>query len=122
MKTSRVCAQIGFALDEKPESPDDAVLYCELRGAGDKSEKACAPDCTVQGEQSAGAVFFEIAKSTGDLVRVLIRDPGGVAIEFHFANWKTNPPLNDSIFRFSPPPGVAIVNAELPPGNGKLNP
>jgi outer membrane lipoprotein carrier protein len=122
MKTSRVCAQIGVAVDERPESPDDAVLYCKLRGAGAKSEKSCSPDCTVQREQTAGAVFFEIVKTTGDLVRVLIRDPGGVSIEFHFTNWKTNPYLDDSIFHFTSPPGVAIVNAELPPGNGKLNP
>lgn len=122
MKTSRVCAQIGVALDEKPESLDDAVLYCELRGASSKSEKPCPPDCAAQGEKAAGAVFFEISKSTGDLVRVLIRDPGGVGIEFHFTNWKSNPPLSDSIFRFSAPLGVAIVNAELPPSTGSLNP
>lgn len=122
MKTSRVCAQIGLALAEEPESLDDAVLYCELRVAGSKSENPCLPGCLVQGEKAAGTVFFEISKSTGDLVRVLVRDPGGVGIEFHFTNWRTNPPLSDSIFHFSAPPGVAIVNAELPPGNGRLNP
>jgi outer membrane lipoprotein carrier protein len=116
MKTSRVCAHIGLALDEKPESPDDAVLYCELRGAGSKSKNPCVSGCTVLGEKAAGAVFFEISKSTGDLVRVLIRDPGGVGIEFHFTHWRTNPPLSDSIFHFSAPLGVAIVNPELPPG------
>jgi outer membrane lipoprotein carrier protein len=122
MKTSRVCYQIAVALDEKPESPDNAVLHCKLRSAAPKSEKPCGPDCVAQGEKSAGSVLFEISKSSGDLIRVLIRDPGGVGIEFHFTNWRTNPPLNDSIFRFSVPPGVAIVNAELPSGNSTLNP
>jgi outer membrane lipoprotein carrier protein len=122
MKTSRVCAKIGLAIDEKSESQDDAVLYCELRGAGSKSENPCLPGCTVEGEKGAETVLLEISKSTGDLVRVLIRDPGGVGIEFHFTNWRTNPPLSDAIFHFSAPPGVAIVNAELLPGNGGLNP
>ncbi|HET8923924.1 MAG TPA: outer membrane lipoprotein carrier protein LolA [Candidatus Acidoferrum sp.] len=121
-KVSRVCARTEAALKEKPESPDNVVLYCELRSSRPKDQKQGTPDVSLQAAESGQAVFFEIARNSGELVRVLIRDSGGVAIEFHFTNWKTDPPLSDSIFRFTPPPGVAIVNAELPPGNGTLNP
>ena len=114
MKTSRVCGRIGLALDEKPESPDNAVLYCQLRDASGKPQREQAAE--VEG------VLIEVVRGTGDLARILIRDRGGVAIEFHFANWKSNPPLSNSLFRFVVSPSVAIVNAELPPGNRGVNP
>jgi outer membrane lipoprotein carrier protein len=122
MKTSRVCARITLALSEKPESPDNAVLACELRGSSSKPDHPCPPDCAPPAEKPTENVFFEISRSTGDLVRVLIRDPGGVTIEFYFTNWKTNPTLDDALFRFHAPPGVAIVNAEVPSGQSSLNP
>jgi outer membrane lipoprotein-sorting protein len=67
------------------------------------------------------AVFLEIVKMSGDLVRVLIRDPGGVGIEFHFANWQADPHVADSLFVFAPPAGVAIVNGDLPAANAIIN-
>lgn len=120
MKTSRLCAHIELAGDETPASSDDIVLRCEFRGP--KSEKSDGPKGAPQKEKSAGTAFFEISRTNGDLVRVLIPDPGGVQIEFHFKNWKINPPLEEAMFHFNPPPGVAIVNAESPQGNGGLNP
>src|SRR6266849_168600 len=39
MKVSRVCASIGIALNEKPITPEHAVLYCELRGVQPKPDK-----------------------------------------------------------------------------------
>jgi outer membrane lipoprotein-sorting protein len=68
------------------------------------------------------AVLFEIVKDSGELVRVFVRGPGGVGIEFHFTNWQADPPVDDSLFHFNAPPGVAIVNGELLPGNGGISP
>src|SRR6267142_899494 len=39
VKISRVCGQVLTAIDEKPENPEHAMLYCELRGTGSKSPK-----------------------------------------------------------------------------------
>jgi outer membrane lipoprotein carrier protein len=122
MNVSRVCAEIQLARDEKPEAPDNAVLHCELRGQRPNQEKQDSPEASGSRGEPGEAVFFEIVKSSGDLVRVLVKNPGGVAVEFHFTNWQTDPPLADSFFRFRVPSGVAIVNGELPPGNGGINP
>ena len=111
VKISRVCARVSATTDEKPETPDAIMLRCDLRGAAQ-------PSASTQ-SQSA---YFEIAKKTGELAEIIIRDPGGVAIEFHFANWQTNPLVEDSLFQFHPPPGVAIVNGELASGNAAINP
>jgi outer membrane lipoprotein-sorting protein len=66
----------------------------------------------INGEQE-DAVFFEIEKDTGELVRLLVRESGGVEIEFRFENWRMNPELPESMFHFEVPPGVAIVNGEV---------
>lgn len=120
MKLSRVCAKVVAATEEKPEDSNHAMLYCELRGAGTKSPKESATAAPSQNSANSEAVFLEVDTGTGDLVRVLIRDPGGIAIEFHFTNWQMDPPVADSLFRFEPPKGVAIVNGELPLGDSAV--
>jgi outer membrane lipoprotein carrier protein len=122
MKVPRVCGRVQRAIGEKLESPDNVMLHCELRGAADKSVKSDSPTATTHGSETGEAVFFEIVKKTGDLVGVIVRDPGGVGIEFHFANWQHDPQVAESLFHFSAPPGVAIVNGELPDGGGGINP
>jgi len=112
MKVSRVCSQVRLAVEEKAESPGNAVLYCEVRGGQAESQKSGSPNYS-QNQQTGQIVFFEIARTTGELARLLIRDAGGVTVEFHFGNWRSDTPLDESLFRFHPPPGVAIVNGDL---------
>jgi outer membrane lipoprotein-sorting protein len=122
MKVSRVCARVQAATYEKIETPGDVMLRCELRGAGAQSQDPNASETRTSGGETRETVFFEIVKKTGELVRIIVRNPGGVGIEFHFTNWQADPPVDESLFRFSAPPGVAIVNGELPAGNGGINP
>lgn len=122
MKVSRLCAKVEPALEEKPETSEDVVLSCELLADEPKPQKSGSQETTVQKPGVNKAVLFEVARNSGELVRVMVRDPGGVAIEFHFKNWLADPPLKDSFFRFSPPPGVAIVNGEFAPGQYGVNP
>jgi outer membrane lipoprotein-sorting protein len=126
MKVSRVCAKVYPApAKEKAEREEDAVLQCELRGAGNSpagrqpldensaqagQENAAGSPTSTQGEQ----VLFEIARATGELQRLLIRRSGGVEVEFRFKDWVMNPLVPDSKFQFAVPTGVAIVNGELP--------
>ncbi len=112
MKVSRICNKIGLAEAQTPEYSADVMLYCVPRGAsnvregGDSSRKADSPE-------GRDIVYLEVQESSGELVRVLVSDPGGVGIEFRFANWQLNPQLDGSLFSFQVPPGVAIVNGEL---------
>ena len=116
VKLSRVCERVVPAIDERPEDREHAMLYCELRGAASKSPKGSLGDSPSQKSLNSESVFFEIDTNSGDLVRVLVRDPGGVGIEFSFTNWRMDPQVPDSLFRFDVPKGVAIVNGELPSG------
>jgi outer membrane lipoprotein carrier protein len=120
MKVSRVCEQVVDAVDEKPENPEHAMLYCQLRGAASKSPKSAAGELLSSKPADGEGVFFEIDRNTGYLVRVLVRDPGGIGIEFSFANWRMDPQVPDSLFRFDVPKGVAIVNGELGLGNSPV--
>jgi len=120
MKVSRVCEQVVNAVDEKPENPEHAMLRCDLRGAGSKSSKGASRESPSQKPSNSEAVFFEIDTKSGDLVRVLVRDPGGIGIEFSFANWRMDLQVPDSLFHFAAPKGVAIVNGELPLGDSAV--
>ena len=122
MKVSRVCERTEPALKEKPESPDDDVIYCQLRGSRTADNKKRSPDVSLEADNANPAVFIEIARNSGELVRVLVRDPGGVGIEFRFTNWRMDPPVADSLFRFTAPPGVAIVNGEFPDVDPAIKP
>src|SRR5437868_2609414 len=112
MKVSRICNRIGYEEHQAPEYSTDVMLYCEPRGAsnstegGESGRKAGSPE-------GRDMVYLEVQESSGELVRILVSDPGGVGSEFRFANWQLNPQLDDSFFRFQVPPGVAIVNGEL---------
>ena len=122
-KVSRVCARIELAPDEPPENTGDAVFTCTVRGATkaqpesmkqrDKSNPTSASLEPQQSEQE-DIVLLEIARESGELVRIVVRNKGGVGIEFQFAHWLDDPPIAGALFHFQPPPGVAIVNAELP--------
>jgi outer membrane lipoprotein carrier protein len=119
MKVSRICAKIDAASDEQPEASDDMVLRCELRGT--PSAKQANQDASSLAATPSETVFFEIARTSGDLVRVLVQDPGGLRIEFHFKDWQTDPPVPDALFRFTVPSGVAIVNGVLPADKVSVN-
>jgi outer membrane lipoprotein carrier protein len=125
-KVSRVCARVMLAPDQPPEESGDAVFSCTLRGSVDSKTRSAGKNAD-PGESSKltslapkdseqeDSVLLEIARESGELVRIKVRNKGGVGIEFHFANWLDNPPIAEALFHFEPPAGVAIVNAELPP-------
>jgi outer membrane lipoprotein carrier protein len=112
MKVSRICNRIGFAERPVAEFSADVMLYCELRGASNASEGGDSGRKTASPE-ARDRVYLEVEESSGELVRILVTDPGGVEFEFRFAKWRVNPQLDDSLFRFQVPPGVAIVNGDL---------
>jgi len=121
MKLSRVCGRIGYAPRPAPEFSSDVMLYCELRG-GPKSDEKGDSGRALSSPDSEDIAYLEIAEVSGELVRILVNDPGGVGIEFRFTNWQFDPKLEDSFFRFQVPRGVAIVNGELQAAQKTVNP
>jgi outer membrane lipoprotein-sorting protein len=134
-KVSRVCARVTLAPEQPPEKAGDAVFSCTLRGSVESKTRTAVKNVnpvarsaeaskltnltprqnSEQGEQE-DTVLLEIGRESGELVRIVVRNKGGVGIEFHFAHWLDDPPIAEALFHFQPPEGVAIVNAELPSG------
>jgi outer membrane lipoprotein-sorting protein len=117
MKVSRVCARVEIALVIQPDSPANAVIHCPLRGEASSANKIDLKDEAAHEVVSSDDAFFEVVRDTGELVRIIVRESGGVEVEFSFSRWQIDPLLPVSLFRFDVPKGVAIVNGELPPGN-----
>jgi outer membrane lipoprotein-sorting protein len=131
-KVSRVCARVEPARDEQPEAVANAVFRCILRGEKPDTPKSSQPSASkssiaasssassnrsydTSGESNGSdVVLLEVVRDSGELVRILVRNPGGSALEFHFAQWRDDPLIAEALFHFEPPPGVAIVNGELP--------
>lgn len=118
VKLSRLCGRIDLD-DGPPLSEGHVVLRCWPRG-----EASPKPSAGPQNESSpldAGAgfteVFLEVNPASGELSDVRVEQPGAVELEFRFGAWQMNPPLPGSLFRFSPPIGVAIVSGEAVPNS-----
>jgi outer membrane lipoprotein carrier protein len=114
MKVSRVCKKVETAVEEHAQNPDNVLLYCALRVVAAESDKSANTDATIQTTNRGDSVFFEVVRATGELSRILVRQSGGIELEFRFTHWQFNPAVAESLFHFSPPLGVAIVNGELP--------
>ena len=122
MKVSRVCAHVDVAPHERFLNENDVVLRCRVRGAPSSDRDST----NSKGEQDSLAapagsgndvVLFEVDRRSGELARLIVRQSGGVEVEFRFENWHLDPPLPESLFKFEVPTGVAIVNGELPQGD-----
>jgi len=135
MKVSRVCGHVDLAANERALNPDDVVLRCRVRGTAGGGKETKRPNGST-GEASnrddanreegtlaapAGSdndvVLFEVDRRSGELARLIVRQRGGVEVEFRFENWNLDPPLPESLFKFDVPSGVTIVNGELPQGD-----
>jgi len=100
----KFCKTIELADPESDSSvaplvPEDSVLQCVPRSGSSDSPG------------SIQLIFFEVQPS-GYLARILIRQPGNAQIEFRFGNWKEDIPIEETMFHFSPPSGVSIVDEE----------
>lgn len=112
MKLSRICSHVELAERENPVREGDAVLHCIVRGQPKTAANAGSADNPF-GNEAADAIFFEVNRDNGELARIIVRQAGGIQVEFRFENWRFDPPIPESMFHFEPPPGVAIVNGEL---------
>src|SRR5579859_5212700 len=103
---------------------DDLRTPLALLAGQMKISRACSRVELAENEKplrEGDAVFFEVARDSGELVRLIVRQAGAIEVEFRFENWRFDPALPDSLFRFEPPAGVAIVNGELADGKPQGN-
>jgi outer membrane lipoprotein carrier protein len=107
---SRLCGRIEILPHNIHGPPEHAVLRCIPRGEGHPGgAKGLSAGESPEGDFLE--VLLEVDRTNGDLASVLVRQPGGVELEYRFANWTFNPPLEESLFHFATPVGVAIVEA-----------
>ena len=116
MKLSRVCSRVQLANNEQALDPKNVVLNCQLRGES-AAKTAKPPSGKDPPENRETTVLLELARDTGELTRIQVRDTGGISLEFRFANWRFDPLVAAGQFEFHLPDGVAIVNGELPAQN-----
>jgi outer membrane lipoprotein carrier protein len=103
MKVSRICKNVKVD-GSQPQDVSLVRLRCDLRDVDNVAD-----------EQGSGAqlVQFELVRATGELNKIVVHDRAAVTVEFEFSHWEFNPPLDERMFRFEPPKGVAIVDGDL---------
>jgi outer membrane lipoprotein carrier protein len=109
MKVSRICKTV--TLDRSSGSLDalGVVLRCDLRGSDDTVPATPGAAAAAHGSYA----LFEVNRHSGELLRIVVVDSGGVQVEFRFSNWQFDPSLQASKFRFEPSKGIAIVDGDF---------
>lgn len=107
---ARLCARIELLPNNVRHPAGHAVLRCYPRGEIEPS-RPNSLDARESPDAGFLEVLLEVNETSGELERFLVRQPGGVELEYRFANWLFNPPLQESLFHFAPAAGVAIVEA-----------
>jgi outer membrane lipoprotein carrier protein len=110
-KLSQLCERINLASAQEGQS-GHAVLNCIPRGTK-------LPKSSTSGDLSPEDIFspapydrvlLEVDRSSGELADVRILQQGGVELEFRFGQWQQGVAVDQSLFRFQLPPGVAILD------------
>lgn len=83
---------LSLAPDLKPARSGDSVLRGVPKGMGDRISE----------------VLLEISPSF-QIDRILIREVDGTTTDFVFSNTQENVPVQDSLFHFTPPAGVEVI-------------
>lgn len=107
---SKLCRSIQLLGNGAENNLEKGIQPGEHEVPATNSVLLCLPRDSSGGNPSS-QVLFETDPG-GQLVRVLIREPGRVETEFRFGNWEENGFIPEVKFHFEPPPGVAIVDEE----------
>ncbi|GAC1618230.1 MAG: hypothetical protein NVS9B13_05880 [Candidatus Acidiferrum sp.] len=110
MKLSRLCEHVEIATQDQTITADRITFSCKLRNSDSAAKQTPPQGAGPQPAPEAATILFEIKRSSFELTRVVVRDPGGVTIEFQFVGWRRNLPLDEELFHFVPLLGVTIVD------------
>ncbi len=84
--------ELGIAPNIKPEVPGDIVLRGSPKGMEDR----------------VSLVVLEVTPQ-GRIDRIQIEEVDGAMTDFHFTDTQENVAVADNLFRFTPPPGIEVV-------------
>lgn len=111
---SRLCESIGVvprASNQKMgQETGHTVLRCTPRGQKRDSHSGLSAADGPSPDVDFDEVLLEVDDATADLASILVRQAGGVDIEYRFAGWQRNPKLSKEFFQFVIPAGVTIVD------------
>jgi outer membrane lipoprotein carrier protein len=113
VELSRLCSRVDL-IEQRGVPASHVILRCLPKGEKTPPEAAHA-NSSQAAENPAEDVDFtevllEVDKSSGELARIEIRQPGQIALEYRFGSWQEDIPLADSLFQFQVPVGVAVVD------------
>lgn len=97
----RLCGRLALGESTAFDSKDETSA-----GAGN-TVLVCGPR---KGDEG---IFQEVlleVNSKNQLVRLDVKQPGDIEMDFHFGDWHENVPIEPAKFHFEPPRGVAIVD------------
>ena len=100
---SRLCGSLDLE-EQKGVPAGHALLRCLPKG-GKKAAAAVSTD-----DADFTEVLLEVDRASGELARIEIRQPGGVALEYRFGEWQADIAAPDDLFHFQVPMGVAVVD------------
>ncbi|MGO9440642.1 MAG: outer membrane lipoprotein chaperone LolA [Terriglobales bacterium] len=86
---------LAMAVEVPPAAPGDIVLRGVPKGMEDR----------------VSSVLLEVTPG-GEIVRMVVNEVDGSSTEYRFGNQRENQPIADQRFRFSPPPGVELIETE----------
>ncbi|MBV9610636.1 MAG: outer membrane lipoprotein chaperone LolA [Acidobacteria bacterium] len=91
-KLNKEFNNLAIASDVQPGTAGDIVLRGIPKGMEDR----------------VASVLLEVSPE-GEIRRIVLSEVDGSVTEFRFANQRANVPMPDQRFRFTPPPGVELV-------------
>ena len=111
-KLSQLCAQIDLAAAPSSAS-GHSVLRCRPRGekVPRSTKDADNGDADIAAPSAPfDEVLLEVDTASGELADIRVRQPGGIELEYRFGSWQQDIPLEESLFHFQAPAGVAVVD------------
>jgi outer membrane lipoprotein carrier protein len=94
-KLEKELAGLSLAAEVSPERPGDVMLRGVPKGM----------------EERVSSVLLEVSPE-GAIERMVVDEVDGATTEYRFGNQRENQPIADRRFRFFPPPGVEVVEAQ----------
>jgi outer membrane lipoprotein carrier protein len=110
----RFCKKIEML--PQPGEDGAITLHCRPKGSPDSHTSSGAIAASPQDIGEIQEVLLDVDPKEGWLSRVLIRQVGGIELEYRFGKWQRDMDLPESMFHFVAPKGVAIVEEGATPG------
>jgi outer membrane lipoprotein carrier protein len=112
---NKYCKRIDFG-DPPHDTPGNVTLRCLPVGSPDANAKNAQSSTDQPFSPDAGGqiqlVILEVDPQTGWLASVIIRQAGGIQMEYKFGKWEGNLEVPETMFHFIAPKGVAIVDGD----------